>query len=243
MDLLSFLRPSLQQQIQRLRKKAKEPHGDPSTRINACRKLIEIGSEDATYALLDRFSISASPSRQDDEEKEEVLGWIVRQGEQAVSALIRYLKRERQVYWPFRALQSILPPDRLAESLNEVLRHHWENPPANPDPTAQLIRAAEGLHTSELDETIAFFLDHEDDDVCLAALDYLFKREEEESRAPVLQTYVNAADRPRLRAYILDRMAELGWSVRGFRPTVEESLPEGYSLTRDGVVKTIHRRP
>jgi hypothetical protein len=139
-------------------------------------------------------------------------------------------------------LQSILTPDRLAESLDGVLRYHWESPPANPDPTAQLIRLAEGLHTSSLQDTIGCFLEHEDDDVCLAALDYLFKRDEEEARAPVLQTYVEAADRPRLRAYILDRMADLGWSVRGFRPTIEETLPEGYSLTRDGVVKAIGRR-
>jgi HEAT repeat protein len=242
MNLLSLLRPSLSQQIARLRKKVKEPHGDPATRINAGRRLIEIGNEEALLALLERFTISASPSRQDDEEKDEFLRWVVAKGEHAVPALVRFLKRERQVYWPFRALRSILPPDRLAETVEQLLRYHWENPPADPDPTAQIIRSAEGLHTETLEKTIALFLANEDDDTCLAAVDYLFKRNEEEAREKILQTYLDAEERPRIRAHILERLAESGWSVRGFRPRIEETLPDGYVLTRDGTVKLMGRR-
>ncbi|HXK60817.1 MAG TPA: hypothetical protein PLP42_13085, partial [Acidobacteriota bacterium] len=184
MDLISFFRPSPEKQIQKLRKKVKEPHGDPAARINAGRRLLEIGTEPAILALLDRFTISASPSRQDEEEKEELLGWIVELGENALPAIVRFLKRERQVYWPFRALQSILPPDQIAETCEELLRYHWENPPASSDPTAQLIRLMEGIHSPSLQETIKNFLQHEDDDVRLAALDYFFRRPEEEAREP-----------------------------------------------------------
>jgi len=243
MDLISFFRPSPERQIERLRKKVKEPHGDPSTRINAAHRLLEMGTEPAIFALLDRFKISASPSRQDDEEKEEVLGWIVGLGDTAVPPIVRFLKRERQVYWPFRALQSILPTDQIAKVGEELLQYHWENPPASPDPTAQLVRLMEGLHTPSLKTTIENYLEHEDDDVRLAALDYFFKRPEDEAREPVLKCYLDSEDRPRIRAHILDRLIDLGWSVRGFRPKIEETLPEGYFLTRDGTVKAISRRP
>ncbi len=243
MDLISFFRPTPEKQIERLRKKVKEPHGDPSTRINAARKLLEMGTEPAIFALLDRFTISASPSRQDDEEKEEVLGWIVGLGETAVPPIVRFLKRDRQIYWPFRALQSILSTDQIAKVGQELLQYHWENPPASSEPTVQLVRLMEGVHTPSLKNTIENYLEHEDDDVRLAALDYFFKRHEDEAREPVLKCYLDSEDRPRIRAHILDRMIDLDWSVRGFRPKIEETLPEGYFLTRDGTVKAISRRP
>jgi len=242
MDLISFFRPTPEKQIQKLRKKVKEPHGDPSTRINAARKLLDMGTEPALFALLDRFTISASPSRQDEEEKEEVLRWIVGLGESAVAPIVRFLMRERQIYWPFRALQSILSQDELAKVGEDLLRYHWENPPASSDPTAQLVRLMEGLHTSSLQQTIENYLEHEDDDVRLAALDYFFKLPEDEAREPVLKCYLDSEDRPRIRAQILDRLIDLNWSVRGCRPKIEETLPEGYFLTRDGTVKAMGRR-
>ncbi len=242
MDLLSFFRPSPQQQIERLRKKVKEPHGDPANRINAARKLRDMGTEESILALLDRFSIAASPSRQDEEEKEEVLSWLIQLGDRAVPSVVRFLKRQRQVYWPFRALHSYLSSEQLAEKIEEILKYQWENPPASSDPTAQLIRLADSLHSPALRKTIELFLEHEDDDVLLAALDYLFKLDDEESRNLILECYLASLERPRIKAQVLDRLSELGWSVRGYRPKVEETLPEGYFLTRDGALKKIGAR-
>jgi HEAT repeat protein len=219
----------------------KEPHGDPATRINAAQRLREIGTDEALLALLERFTISASPSRQDEMEKEEVLSWIVEFGERATPALTRFLKRDRQVYWPCRALQEILPAEDLCAKIEEVLRFHWENPPADSDPKAQIIRFAEGLHSPSLQAVIVLFLEDEDDDVRLAALDYLLHRPEEEARELVLNCYLESEDRPRIRAQLLDRLVELGWSVRGYRPRIELTLPAGFILTRDGVLKSVGR--
>ena len=107
----------------------------------------------------------------------------------------------------------------------------------------RLVRFMEGIYTPSLKKIVENYLEHEDDDVRLAALDYFFKRPEEEAREPVLKCYLDSDDRPRIRAHILDRLIDLGWSVRGFRPKIEEALPEGYFLTRDGTVKAISRRP
>ncbi|MGH9341320.1 MAG: hypothetical protein ACRD1R_17405 [Acidobacteriota bacterium] len=239
MNILSLFRGSPQRQIQRARKKVKEPHGDPATRINAARRLLEMGTLESIRALLDRFTISASPSRQDEEEKAEVLSWIIELGDQAVPPLIQFLKRERQVYWPVRALKEILAAEEAAERINEVLQYHWENPPASPDPKAQLIRSSAELPSSELENTISLYLEDPDDDVRLAALDYLFSQAEEETREAILNAYLDSQDRPRIKAHILERLAANGWSVRGFRPGVEKTLPEGYALSREGTVKVI----
>ena len=242
MDLLALFRRSPEQQIRRARKKVKQPHGDPSVRINAARKLYEMGTEEAIGALLERFTISSSPSRQDEEEKEEVLSWLVAFGKKSVPPIARFLKRERQVYWPTRALKEILHPDQLVRKINEILIYHWENPPASADPITQLIRFAHTLDSSDLEKTIRRYLEYEDDDVCLAGLEYLFQRSEEKSQQAVLQCYLNCEDRPRVRSSILQRFSEKGWSVRGFRPRIEKTLPQRYTLTRDGVIKIMGSR-
>ena len=241
MDILSIFRTSPEKQIRKARKRVKEPHGDAAVRINAARRLWEIGTPESILALLDRFTITSSPLVHDEEEKEDVLAWIVELGPMGVPPLKTFLKHERQVYWPVRALREILSEEELTASINEILRYHWEYPPASSEPKAQLIRLLDELHSPELLQTMRLFLEDEDDDVCLGTLDYLFSQSEEEVREAILQCYLDSEDRPRVRAGILERLAEAGWRVRGHRSQVEESLPEGYTLTRDGTVKTMGR--
>ena len=238
MDLFSLFRSSPEKQIERARKKVREPHGDSATRMSAAHRLGEMGTPEALSALLDRFTINVSPSGQDEQEKEEVLSWIVQMGEKAVPPLVQFLKRERQVYWAARALREAVKEEEFAERINEVLQDHWENPPASSDPTAQLIRLL-GVRSPQLVDTVTLFLGDEADEVRLAALDYLFDRSEDRSRELTLECYLDSEDRPRVRNHILERFAVESWSVKGFRPKIEDTLPEGYTLTRDGKVRTV----
>jgi len=237
MNLLSIFRSSPEKQIERARKKVKEPHGDSANRINAAYRLLEIGTPEAVLALLDRFTINVSPSSQDEEEKEDVLRQIVKRGERAVSALIKFLKRERQVYWPVRALKEILLTKEFEEKIDEILQYQWENPPASSDPKAQLIQLLDVPESAKLVATMKMFLEDEADDVRLAVLDHLFHYSEEESREDILRCYLNSEDRPRVQRQIMTKFVEKQWSVKGFRPQIEENLPEGHMLTREGKVK------
>ena len=242
MELFSFLRGSPERQIRRARKKVKEPHGDPAVRINACRRLYEMGTPEALLALLDRYTISTSPLIRDQEEKEELLSWIVRIDRKAVPPLLTFLKRERQVYWPLRALQAILPSEELATRIDEILRYHWEYPPASSEPKTQLIRSLEEIHSPELLETVRLFLEDEDDDVCLAAADYLFAHPQEEG--------------PRIGVEVLPGC---GGPAPGSRPDSGPSggawlegngisgpgggvLPPGYTLSRGGTLRVLGTR-
>lgn len=239
MDLFSFLSRSPERQIQKLRKKVKEPHGEASVRVNAAYKLYEMGTPEAISVLLERFTITVSPQVQDEEEKEQVLSWVSGFGRQAVEPIVQFLKSERQVYWPFRALRVILGDQELIERCNEVLRHLWENPPATVEPQTQLIRCLKGLHSTELEETIRLYLEERDDDILIAALDYLFELGGEDSRNSVLESFLESEDRPRVRTHILDRLTKSDWTVKGYRPSIETSLPPGYALTREGRVRKL----
>ena len=128
--------------------------------------------------------------------------------------------------------------EEFTEKISKILRDHWENPPASSDPTAQLIRLLE-VQSSQLVDTVRLFLGDEADDVRLAALDFLFDQLGDQAREMALECYLDSEDRPRVRSHILERFADKGWSVKGFRPKIEDTLPEGYTLTRDGRIKNV----
>lgn len=239
MGWLDWIRGSPERRIAKLRKKVKEPHGDASVRENAAQRLFEMGTEPAIRALLERFTINVSPSVQDEREKEEVFGWLVSMGKAAVSPLVHFMKNERSVYWPAKAIREILDRDEYIEVLDEILGYLWENPPATAFPKAQIIRSVGDVNSDELQMTISRYLDDEDDDVRLAAIEYLLQGPEDQSRERILECYLSSEDRPRIRIQILELLQEKGWSVRGFRPAVEETLPDGFSLTRDGKVRRV----
>jgi HEAT repeat protein len=205
MDILSFIRPSPEQKIRKLRKKVKEPHGDASVRQNASQRLFEMGTEPAIRALMDRFTISVSPSVQDDAEKQEVFTWLVSLGHEAVPPLLSFLKNERAVYWPARVLREVLDGDELAERFGEILQFHWENPPASAFPKAQIIRSMEGIVSERLVEAVQLFLDDEDDDV-LNVIWILRIAPESESRSwiiyPTRDGAFVAIDRPWKRRFL-----------------------------------------
>ena len=237
MDIFSVFRSSPEKQIKKLRKKVKEPHGDATVREGAMFRLCEMGTEPALRALLDRYTISVSPSVQDDKEKQQLLNWLVKMGESVVPPLFQFLKIERAVYWPARALKEILDASGQTRIFGEILRFHWENPPASAFPKAQILRTLEDI--DHLESEVSLYLDDDDDDVLLAAVEYLMDRSEEEHRDSVIRCYLGAEDRPRVRNRIIDRFTDKGWKVRGFRSAVEKTLPEGYTLTREGKIRKV----
>ena len=93
--------------------------------------------------------------------------------------------------------------------------------------------------TSDLVEVVKLFLKDESDDVRLVTLDYLFEGEDENLREAILDCYLDSEDRPRVRNKILECLVSKTWSVRGYRPKIEKTLPDGYALSRDGKVKSM----
>lgn len=241
MSLFSFFQNTPEKQVEKLRKKVKEPHGDASVRENAADRLFRMGTPQALRALLDRYTINVSPSTQDEREKEMVKSWMVDLGEPAVEPVIDFLKNERAVYWPAQILRGILDEPEYCRIMNQILSYLWENPPATAFPKAQLIRSAEGTNSDDLTLTVEKYLADEDDDVRLAAIEYLGRCPEENTREVLLNCYIESEDRARIRLQILDDFVERGWTVKGFRPQVEETLPQEYALTREGKIKKIRR--
>jgi HEAT repeat protein len=226
-----------QKQIDRLVKRLTESQGEDGPRIEAAERLAEWGTPDALYALLKRFTISSKVITQDIEEKRMVVRMLVDKGQDAVEPILRFLSTHHHVEWPVQALSQILPQEelvpKLVGALEKVAAASEFTPPEH---KADLIRAMRGHVTPEIAAVLRRFLSDDDDDVRIATIDAL-SEVGEDMREPLLETFLEAEERPRIRIKIAEVFADHEWPVKGYRPKIEETLPEGFHLSAKGLIR------
>jgi HEAT repeat protein len=224
-------------QIEKLVKRLTEPQGEDAPRIEAAEKLAEWGTPDATYALLKRFTISSKVITQDIEEKRMVVHMLVEKGNDAVDPILRFLSSHQHVEWPIQALSQILPREqlvpKLVSALEKVATASAFTPPEH---KADLIRAMRGHVTREIASVLRQFLSDDDDDVRIAAIDGIAEVGDE-LRELLLEVFLEADDRPRIRIKIAEIFADREWPVKGYRPKIEQTLPEGFHLSAKGLIR------
>jgi HEAT repeat protein len=224
-------------QIDRVVKRLTEPQGEDGPRIEAAEKLSDWGTPEALYGLLKRFTISSKVITQDIEEKRMVVRMLVEKGQDAVEPILRFLSTHHQVEWPVQALSEILSKDelvpRLVSALEKVAAASSFTPPEH---KADLIRAMRGHVTPEIADVLKQFLADDDDDVRIAAIEAIAEVGDE-MREPLLEALIEAEDRPRIRIRIAEILADHDWAVKGYRPKVEQVLPEGFHLTAKGLIR------
>jgi len=234
--MFDFFRRSPSSQIDKLVKRLTEPGGEEAPRIEAAQKLAEMGTPEATFALLKRFTISSKVITQDVEEKRMVVDLLVAKGEDAVAPILRFLKSYHHVEWPVQALMRILPREEWAPRLVEVLQNVAQNPFTAPEHRTSLIKATHGHVTPEIAETLKKSLRDDDDDVRIAAAQAIAEVGES-VRETLLEAFIEADERPRIRIAIAELFADRDWPVKGYRPTVEQQLPQGFYVTGKGMIR------
>ena len=223
--------------IDRLTKRLTEPQGEDGPRIEAAEKLYDLGTPDALYALLKRFTISSKVITDDIEQKRMVVQMLVDKGQDAVEPILRFLSSHHNVEWPIQALSQILPREelvpKLVGALEKVAASSEFTPPEH---KSDLIRAMRGHVTPEIGAAVRPFLSDDDDDVRIAAIEAL-SEVGEDMREPLIEAFLQAEDRPRIRIKIAEIFADQEWPVKGYRPRIEETLPEGFHLSAKGLIR------
>lgn len=222
--------------IERLTKRVTETAGEDGPRIEAAQKLADMESAEATYALAKRFTISSKVITQDIEEKRMVVDMLAAKGDRAVEPLLRFLKAYHQVEWPVQALAKILPTEQLIPKLVAVLEDVAQNPFTSPEHRSSLIKAMHGHITPEVAAVLKKSLEDDDDDVRISTV-HAMAEMGEDAREVLLEAFASAADRPRIRIAIAEVFADRDWAVKGYRPTVEANLPEGFHMTSKGHIR------
>lgn len=232
--------PSLRQ-IQRALKQTIQTHGEASSRVGAMERLASWGTPEAASALLRRFTIQTPQASMDLEEKQYAVQLLAQMGSVATAPILSFLRSEPDVAHPMRALQKILPPEEFFRALMDTLAELSAGYTRWPEAKAVLIAHLPDEAFSQALDTVMRFAEDEDDDVCIAAIDYLARNGDDKVREKLLQTFLDADARPRVRGRILDHFCEREWPVTGYRKRVEETISEPFYLTAKGKVKRRER--
>lgn len=236
--MFDFLKRSPSASIDKLVKRLTETAGEDGPRIEAAEKLDELDTPEATYGLLKRFTMSSKVITQDIEEKRMIVRMLADKGEAAIDPILRFLKSHHQVEWAVQALSGILPREELVPRLVNVLENVALNPFTSSEHRASLIKAMHGQVTPEIGETLKKSMQDDDDDVAIAAIQALSELGED-IRETLLETFVETENRPRIRIAIAEVFADHDWPVKGYRPKVENSLPDGFHLSAKGLIRRL----
>ncbi len=229
-----------ERQISRALKQVTQTHGDPATRVGAMERLAGWNTPEAATALLRRFTVQVPQETMDLEEKQYTVRLLTEMGRATVEPILNYLRTEPDVTWPVRALREILPRDEYIADLKDTIERLGSAYTRWPEAKVVLIEHLPQEAFPQVRETLLRFLEDEDDDVCIAAADYLAHSGDEEVRERLIETLLNAEARPRVRGRIFELFCELEMAVKGYRKKVEEVIQEPFYLTAKGTVK---RRP
>jgi hypothetical protein len=224
-------------QIRRAIRQATQPHGDQSIRLSAMERLAEWRTAESAAGLLRRFTIQVPQASMDQDEKQYAMRLLAKMGTVAVEPIFHCLKTEPEVTWPVRALREILSPEEFLSRLKDLLGEMANVYTRWPEAKVVVIQHLTDEGFSLLRPVILRYLEDDDDDVCIAAVDYLARNGNEEIREKLLETFLAYESRPRVRGRILDVFCELEWPVKGYRKKVEEAISEPFYLTSKGTIK------
>ena len=226
-----------ERQIQRALKQVIQMHGEAATRVAAMERLASWRMPEAASALLRRFTVQTPQASMDLEEKQYAVRLLVEMGKSAVQPILNYLNAEPDVTYPVRALREILSPDEFHKCLMDILASLSTGYTRWPEAKAVFIAHLSDEAFPQVAETVVRSLEDEDDDVCIAAIDYLARNGDETIREKLIQVFLEGESRPRVRGRILDHFCEKEWPVKGYRKKMEEAIALPFYLTSKGTVK------
>ncbi len=224
-------------QIQRAMKQVIQIHGEAATRVAAMERLASWKTHEAVAALLRRFTIQTPQASMDLEEKQYTVRLLSDVGEVAIDPILKFIRSEPDVTFPVQVLSKILSPDAYRKCLMDLLADFSTGYTRWPAAKTVLIANLPEEAYALVSDTVARFLEDEDDDVCIAAIDYLVSSGDESIREQLLQIFFNSEDRPRVRGRILDHFLEKEWPVKGYRKRMEEAVALPFYLTSKGIIK------
>lgn len=227
--------------IERNIRKLQQRYGQSDSRSRAVVALKEDGSTEAIYGLLQRFKVAVDPSITDQEEKEWVSEVIAEFGEKAIEPITRFVHKESEVMWPLRIITDIRGKDEAIKLACETLKKASMEYQRDHTKKITLLKHLVSLDAKKdfVVDTISLLLDDMDKDTIIASIEALAALDSGgKSRELVLGALrEKGPESIRLKLEIFRVLSETGWTVKGFRPTVEEMIEEPYYLTGDGIVK------
>jgi HEAT repeat protein len=230
-------RPKGARDIARLEKLVSNKLSQNYDRQDAIEQLAKIGDSASAAALFKRFDWNLDPSITDQEEKAACLAGIVASGEAALEPLRRYAKKAESLTWPLKALGEIVPQERVADEILELLDQFDTEYVRNPEPKVQLLQALDSHPSEDVRIAVEPFLGDASETVRFTAANTVFAVNDPQS-VPALVAALDGEESLRVRNRIAQGLAERKFAIpEELREGCKKNLPDGYTLRGEHVVK------
>ncbi|MGE0785823.1 MAG: hypothetical protein AB7S26_09060 [Sandaracinaceae bacterium] len=203
------------------------------------------GAEDersaAVAALFPRFTYYVDPPRgvpvaqaiTDEEEKDEVLRWVVEAGEDvSLEPLRAAMKTQDSLSWALRCLERMLPADRAIEEMIALLGTMSTDYQRDPTRKQQLLGRLEELSDPRIAEAVAPHFTDVDEMARFHATIAALRQANGESQLTAIREALEMEESVRVKVRVLDLLVEKGWSLGEGASKIE--LPDGYALDKSG---------
>lgn len=215
-------------------KAVQNQYGQSADRYYAMEQLLEIGSIPAIVGLMRRFTINASKSIEDEEEK----GWLYRRllglpKDVVLPAAKEFCVDSENIAWVLRVVEELASKQQEWEILDALLAKHPPEYTRDPAAKTQMLTHLQEIDDPRVPDILARYLKDPDEGVRFFAVEALLDIGDPASLGPLIERLGDPAeDSLRLRSRILTGLARLGWDLGAHREVVAKNI--GQDHTFDG---------
>jgi hypothetical protein len=207
------------------------PYGQSADRYHAMQELLEIGTIPAIVGLMRRFTINASKSIEDEEEKSWVYNRLIGLEKDIVlPAAKQFCLDHDNIAWVLRIVEELASEQQEWEILDALLEKHPPGYERDPAKKMQLLTHLADIDNPKVQQILARYLDDPDESVRFQVVESLLGNVEGEAVDPaVLEALVarlghKDEDSLRLRTRILTGLARLKWDISAHRERIAPFL-------------------
>jgi HEAT repeat protein len=201
-------------------------YGQSADRYHAMQQLLDLGTVPAIIGLMRRFTMNASKSIEDEEEK----GWVFRQvtglpKDIALPAAKEFCLNNDNIAWVLRIVEELADEKQEWDILDALIEKHPPTYERDPATKQQLLTHLAEIDNPKVPEILARYVDDADEGVRFQVTEALLDIADPRSLAPLIRRLGDKAEESlRLRTKILTGLARLKWDVSAHKDIVVPNL-------------------
>jgi hypothetical protein len=201
-------------------------YGQSADRYHAMQQLLDLGTVPAIIGLMRRFTMNASKSIEDEEEK----GWVFRQvtglpKDIALPAAKEFCLNNDNIAWVLRIVEELADEKQEWDILDALIEKHPPTYERDPATKQQLLTHLAEIDNPKVPEILARYVDDADEGVRFQVTEALLDIADPRSLEPLIRRLGNKDEESlRLRTKILTGLARLKWDVSGHKDIIVPNL-------------------
>ena len=174
-------------------------------RKRAAELLADIGTDEALFALLKRFTFRTEASIVDEDEKRLVFDLLVGAGETAIAPIERYVSEHDAVYWPLKALRELAGLEAAVALLLRALDKASSVDLRRNEQRAQLVANLRDFPHPDVQARLATLCHDDDEQVRTMALDGIMTYGEEVALPLIMERVLHPDETAAVHAVLFEQ--------------------------------------